>query len=125
MGSGSLAAMAVLESGYKENMNETEGLNLVVGAIRAGIFNDLGSGNNVNICIIRNNGEVTYTRGFQKPNEKSDLVAKVNLPPLAFTFPRGTTEIIKEKIIIFDQEDEDNNNYSITDGTITTASASS
>lgn len=116
MGSGSLAAMAVLESGYQENMNEEAALNLVSAAIRAGIFNDLGSGNNVNICIIRDNGEVTYTEGYQKLNEKSELVSKVNIPPSAFHFPRGTTQIVREKIILFNQDNEDETDEIATQG---------
>eukprot|EP00897_Mesotaenium_endlicherianum_P005800 jgi/Mesen1/5248/ME000263S04356 len=52
MGSGSLAAMAMFESGYKEDMTKEEAIELVASAIRAGIFNDLGSGSNVNICTI-------------------------------------------------------------------------
>ena len=44
MGSGSLAAMAVFESRYKPDMEEAEAVELVRDAIRAGIFNDLGSG---------------------------------------------------------------------------------
>merc|ERR1740127_204048 len=43
MGSGSLAAMAVLETEYKDDMTTEEGKNLVAKAIQAGIFNDLGS----------------------------------------------------------------------------------
>jgi hypothetical protein len=53
MGSGSLAAMAVLESGFKDDMTEAEAIALVSAAIRAGIFNDLGSGSNVDITVIR------------------------------------------------------------------------
>lgn len=52
MGSGSLAAMAVLETGYKDNLSEEEAKELVANAIRAGIFNDLGSGSNVDLCVI-------------------------------------------------------------------------
>merc|ERR1711998_716338 len=44
MGSGSLAAMSILESEYKADMTVDEGVALVAKAIRAGIFNDLGSG---------------------------------------------------------------------------------
>merc|ERR1719311_1518910 len=43
MGSGSLCAMAVLESEYREDLSVEEGKQLVAKAIRAGIFNDLGS----------------------------------------------------------------------------------
>jgi len=52
MGSGSLAAMAVFENGYKENLNEQEAIDLVEAAITAGIVNDLGSGSNVDIAVI-------------------------------------------------------------------------
>lgn len=80
MGSGSLAAMSVFESKYKEGLTVSlsflfvalkksiahafisiegmpilqrdEGVNLVAEAICSGIFNDLGSGSNVDICVI-------------------------------------------------------------------------
>ncbi len=54
MGSGSLAAMSIFEAGYRDHMSEDEGKALVTAAIRAGIFNDLGSGSNVDLTIIRN-----------------------------------------------------------------------
>ena len=53
MGSGSLNAMAVFEADYREGMEEEEAVKLVARAIRAGIFNDLGSGSNVDVCVIR------------------------------------------------------------------------
>merc|ERR1711991_317625 len=52
MGSGSLAAMAVFEADYKKDMTREEAIALVSRAIRGGIFNDLGSGSNVDICVI-------------------------------------------------------------------------
>jgi 20S proteasome subunit beta 2 len=56
MGSGSLNAMAVFEDGYKEDLTKEEGMDLVTRAIRSGIFNDLGSGSNVDLCIITKDG---------------------------------------------------------------------
>lgn len=53
MGSGSLAAMAMLESGYRDGLTEEDAKLLVRDAIRAGIFNDLGSGSNVDLTVIR------------------------------------------------------------------------
>merc|ERR1719436_1597425 len=53
MGSGSLAAMSVFESHYKDGMTEEDASELVTAAISAGIFNDLGSGGNVDLCVIR------------------------------------------------------------------------
>ena len=70
MGSGSLAAMSVFESEYKDGMNEAEAKELVCNGIRAGIFNDLGSGSNVDLCVIRKptvqGGEVDvdFLRGY-------------------------------------------------------------
>lgn len=52
MGSGSLNAMAVFEDGYKEDLSREEGMELVAHAIKSGIYNDLGSGSNVDLCII-------------------------------------------------------------------------
>ncbi|KAG5604814.1 hypothetical protein H5410_026306 [Solanum commersonii] len=52
MGSGSLAAMAMFESKYREGMSKDEGIKLVAEAILFGVFNDLGSGSNVDICVI-------------------------------------------------------------------------
>lgn len=52
MGSGSLAAMAVFETMWKKNMTREEAVELCSQAILAGIFNDLGSGSNVDVCVI-------------------------------------------------------------------------
>lgn len=53
MGSGSLAAMSIFEAEYREGMTEDEAKELVAKAISAGIFNDLGSGSNVDLCVIK------------------------------------------------------------------------
>lgn len=73
MGSGSLAAMSVFETGWKEDMTEEEGVELVQRAILAGIFNDLGSGSNVDTCVIRMDGTVTMNRGAVQPNDVKPL----------------------------------------------------
>ncbi|KAG6333995.1 hypothetical protein ID866_5100 [Astraeus odoratus] len=90
MGSGSLAAMAVFESGWKANMERDEALKLVSDAIAAGIFNDLGSGSNIDACVIT----ATHTemlRNFVKPNERVQKERKYN-------FRHGTTAIKSEHI---------------------------
>nr|UXY86950.1 26S proteasome SU [Cryptomonas paramecium] len=53
MGSGSLASASVLEKFYSDYMNVRIALNLAKESILAGIYNDLGSGGNVDICIIK------------------------------------------------------------------------
>lgn len=65
--------MAVFESGWKPNMNEEEGKKLVRDAIAAGIFNDLGSGSNVDLCVIRNTGPAQYLRTYEEANVKVRL----------------------------------------------------
>jgi 20S proteasome subunit beta 2 len=62
LGSGGLAAMGILEAGYHQDLSVEEGLALVKEAVLAGIRNDLGSGSQVDICVIEKH-KVTYTRG--------------------------------------------------------------
>ena len=69
MGSGSLAAMAVFEDRFRNDMSETEAKELVADAIRAGIFNDLGSGSNVDLCVITKD-KTEMIRPYHVANEK-------------------------------------------------------
>jgi len=52
-GSGSLAALSVLETRWRNHMKEEECMELVADAILGGITNDLGSGSNVNLCVVK------------------------------------------------------------------------
>jgi len=94
MGSGSLAAMAVFEAGYKDAMTEEEAKALVHAAISSGIFNDLGSGGNVDLLVIRK-GETEYLRGYDKPNERKFRKAK------GYDFPSGTAAVLSKKFTPF------------------------
>jgi 20S proteasome subunit beta 2 len=91
MGSGSLAAMSIFESEYKEDMEEEEAKALVTKAIRSGIFNDLGSGSNVDLRVIRK-GETEEFRNYQTPNEVAPLRALVKQSGRK-KFPIGTTKV--------------------------------
>jgi 20S proteasome subunit beta 2 len=62
LGSGGLAAMAVLESQYKKNMTKDNAIALAKRAILAGIENDLGSGSQVDLCIIYSSGRFEHVR---------------------------------------------------------------
>jgi 20S proteasome subunit beta 2 len=106
MGSGSLAAMSVLESRYKDDMSEAEAMAIVCDAIRGGVFNDLGSGSNVDLCVIRQGGDTSYLRNYQTPNAVGALRARVQLPPSAFRFPVGSTPFISETVEVFAGHDE-------------------
>lgn len=98
MGSGSLAAMAVFESSWKEDLNENEAIELVKRAIGAGIFNDLGSGSNCDVCVIRTDQSVDYRRNDVTPNEVQPLRDMVNHSAL-LTMPPGVTPTQGETVV--------------------------
>ena len=64
LGSGGLAAMGVLESSFNSNRTTTidEAVALAVQAVKAGIDHDLGSGSQVDVCVIGPDGIANYTR---------------------------------------------------------------
>ncbi|CAO1301174.1 unnamed protein product [Diamesa hyperborea] len=95
MGSGSLAAMAIYESRWKPDMEEEEGKKLVRDAIAAGIFNDLGSGSNIDLCVIRKNGTRDYLRNYEIANLRGQR-------KLDYTFKRGATSVLTTKKINFE-----------------------
>jgi len=90
MGSGSLAAMAEFERSYKDNLDEKEAIALVNNAIQAGIWNDLGSGGNVDICVIHKTKGVNMLRNYRTPNERKYR------RQAGYAFAKGTTEWLKE-----------------------------
>lgn len=72
LGSGGLAAMGVLERGFRSNdMTVEEGIELVQNAILAGIRNDLGSGSQVDLCVIYPDGTSRFQR-HAVPEEELD-----------------------------------------------------
>ena len=91
MGSGSLAAMSVFETGWKQGMTRDEAVGLASEAIQAGIFNDLGSGSNVDVCVITKE-KAQLMRNYIKPNERE-------VKQRDYKFRRGTTAWLKEKVI--------------------------
>ncbi len=94
MGSGSLAAMAVFESRFKEGMEREEAMKLVHDAIESGIVNDLGSGSNVDLMVITR-GKIEKFRNVDTSHSEK----KYKLPG-GFQFPRGTTEVIKTTHVV-------------------------
>ncbi|SJX65589.1 probable 20S proteasome beta2 subunit [Sporisorium reilianum f. sp. reilianum] len=90
MGSGSLAAMAVFESGWVKDMDRADAVQLVAAAISSGIFNDLGSGSNVDVCVIEKN-KTDYLRNYETPNERVQKEQR-------YQFAKGTTAWTKQQI---------------------------
>jgi len=91
MGSGSLAAMSVFETQWKTAMSQDDAVKLCSEAILAGIFNDLGSGSNVDVCVITPE-KATLLRNYIKPNEREKKRRD-------YRFKKGTTAVLKEKMI--------------------------
>jgi len=89
LGSGSLAAMGILETEYKDNMEQEEAKAMCIKAIEAGIYHDLGSGSNVDVCIIKK-GKVEMFRNIKSDNKK------VFSKPGGFKFNKDRVVILEE-----------------------------
>lgn len=92
MGSGSLAAMSVFETMWKQSLTKEEAIELCAEAIKAGIFNDLGSGSNVDVCVIEQDKPTKLLRNYMKPNERGEKER-------SYRFPKGTTAWLDQKVI--------------------------
>ncbi|RLV90548.1 Proteasome subunit beta type-2 [Spathaspora sp. JA1] len=91
LGSGSLAAMAVLETHFKEDMSKEEAIKLCADAIEAGIWNDLGSGSNVDVCVMEVGKDAELYRNYLTPNVRSQKAR-------SYKFVPGTTAILRESV---------------------------
>uniref|UniRef100_A0AAY4EK73 Proteasome subunit beta n=1 Tax=Denticeps clupeoides TaxID=299321 RepID=A0AAY4EK73_9TELE len=99
MGSGSLAAMAVFEDRYMPDMEEEDAKRLVRDAIAGGIFNDLGSGSNIDLCVI-SKGKVDYLRPHDEANKKGVRVNELDARPQAgsYKYKCGTTGVLTKAV---------------------------
>ncbi|TKS84726.1 Proteasome subunit beta type-7 [Collichthys lucidus] len=108
MGSGAAAAVSVFEDRFKPNMELEEAKQLVHDAIAAGIFCDLGSGSNVDLCVITEAG-VQYLRGYDKPTTKGKREGQYRYKPnttavLTKTVTPLSLDVINESVQIMDTE---------------------
>ncbi|KAM6976324.1 proteasome subunit beta type-10 [Tautogolabrus adspersus] len=90
MGSGAAAAVSVFEDRFKPNMELEEAKMLVRDAIAAGIFCDLGSGSNIDLCVITERG-VKYLRGYDQPTTKGKREGQYRYKP-------GTTAVLTQTV---------------------------
>lgn len=72
MGSGSLSAISILEKYYQDKMNVDAAVHIIKQAVLAGIYNDIGSGGNIDICVLTKKG-LSYNRNSYK-NETKQIV---------------------------------------------------
>ena len=98
MGSGCVAAMSVLETGWTDNMEEEEAIALIKRAILAGVFNDLGSGSNCDYWVGRMDGTEEFVRNAVKPNEVSALREQVQRSG-RLTIAKGSTKVLKQQFV--------------------------
>jgi len=112
MGSGSLAAMSVFETQWRPNLTEEDAVKLCADAIQSGIFNDLGSGSNVDVAIIAP-GKTTLRRNYIRPNKRTKKLGN-------YVFPKGTTAVLNEKII---RKEDIGNFVSVHEVSVTEAGA--
>lgn len=91
MGSGSLAAMSVFETQWRPKLTKDDAVKLASDAIMAGIFNDLGSGSNVDVAVVTRE-KTTLMRNYITPNVREKKMRD-------YRFQKGTTAVLNEKII--------------------------
>ena len=73
-------------------MTREDAVKICSEAIMAGIFNDLGSGSNVDVCVIEKDKPTELLRNYIKPNER---VRKER----DYKFRKGTTAYLNQKVI--------------------------
>jgi len=97
MGSGSLAAMAMFERSWRPNLSRDGAMQLVRDAIAGGVFNDLGSGSNIDLCVIEHVPQlpalckVDFLRPYEIANEKGKRQGD-------YRFKRGATKVLSQKV---------------------------
>lgn len=94
LGSGSLAAITVLENGYRP-MDKEEAVELACEAVKAGILNDLYSGSHIDVCIIDCTG-TQFLRNYRNVSIKEDTDSLV--------YPLDSVRIKAEEIFNFVEE---------------------
>ncbi|CAK9297077.1 unnamed protein product [Gordionus sp. m RMFG-2023] len=100
-GSGTFAALSVLEDRWRPDMNLEDGKKLLCDAITSGILNDLFSGTQVDLCIITKD-KSELLRPYKVISEKGKREGN-------YTFKKGTTAILNQVVHKFklDIVDED------------------
>lgn len=83
--------MSVFETQWKGKLTKDDAVKLCSEAIMAGIFNDLGSGSNVDVCVITPE-KATLMRNHITPNVREKKLRN-------YRFPKGTTAVLNEKVI--------------------------
>lgn len=108
LGSGQDAALAVLEDRFQPNMTLEAAQGLLVEAITAGILSDLGSGGNVDACVIMGTG-AKLLRTLSSPTKPTERSSQYRFAPgttavLSQTVMPLTLELVEETVQAMDVE---------------------
>jgi len=106
-GSGCLAAMSILEHGWKPNLSEHEAKVLVAEAIKAGIVCDSYSGSKVDLVVITKE-KAEVTRPFEIVCDKGEREGDYKFK-IGSTAVKSSFETITKKIdfdVVYDEEDD-------------------
>lgn len=83
--------MSVFETQWTGDLTRDQAVKLCSDAILAGIFNDLGSGSNVDVCVITQE-KTELLRNYITPNVREHKMRN-------YKFARGTTAVLNQKVI--------------------------
>jgi len=98
MGSGSLSAMAIMETRFKRDLELEEAKALVSDAIKAGVENDLFSGTKVDLVVINRDGAKKIP-GHEIVCRKGERIGK-------YKYPRGSTVVLQNTVKKIEVESE-------------------
>ena len=76
-----MAAIGILEREYKSGLSLEEGQALVTKAISAGILEDLGSGSQVDVCVIKQGEKAVFTRNVLTIGKREHVKKTYNFKP--------------------------------------------
>ncbi|KAL8428816.1 hypothetical protein ACSSS7_006970 [Eimeria intestinalis] len=84
---------------YKDGLTEAEACALVCSAITAGVMNDLGSGGNVDLCVITPEG-TRHTRKYASPAREAQKAVYTPYEPGTTPFFREHIEQVQQQISV-------------------------
>merc|ERR1711871_818397 len=74
--------------------------NVVIMFIFTGIFNDLGSGGNVDVCVLSKSKGVKMLRNYRKPNERKFQTTRKPFPRGSTAWLKNTRTFLKANVVV-------------------------
>jgi hypothetical protein len=98
LGSGGMAALSVLEHGYDPNLSLHDAVDLAVTAVAAGIRHDLGSGSQVDVCVLRPHRQPAAFSRAVVPAEALPELPRPLLSTAAAALTKSNEEVAKAAV---------------------------